>query len=145
MSIDNIIAQVQTLQNNLEGQAIIFLTEDKKKIIDLVRIDQLFNKGEDADGNRLKPYTPFTRKVKIKEGRNPEIVSLFDEGDYYKGFDFTLISGEILNIFSRDFKARELSEKYGSRIDDLNDENEEKVNTNLEEELITWVLQSIKI
>lgn len=145
MSISNIIKQVENLQSNLEGQANIFLENDKKQILDYVRIDQLFDKGEDADGQKLEPYTPFTRAVKISEGRNPNIVTLFDEGGFYKGFDFTLIQGTVLNIFSRDNKTPELLDKYGQRIDDLNEENEEKVDINLENELVTWVLESVKI
>lgn len=145
MSVDNIIKQIQNLQSNLEEQANIFLEKDKKQILDYVRIDQLFDLGEDADGNKLEPYTPFTRANKIRQGRNPNIVTLFDEGDYYRGFDFTLIQRNTLNIFSRDIKAAELSDKYGQRIDDLSESNEEKVNNKLETDLVTWVLESVKI
>jgi len=145
MSISDIIQQLKLIQSNLNSQSKTFIENDKKQILDLVRIDQLFNLGEDADGEKLTPYTPFTKAVKAIEGKNPNIVTLFDEGDYYRGFDLTLISNDILNIFSRDSKARELSEKYGSRIDDLSDVNEVKVNTKLEEQLVTWVLLKVKI
>lgn len=145
MSVTSIINDIKNAQSNLTNQARVFLEEDKNKILDYVRIDQLFELGEDADGIKLEAYTPFTRAVKISEGRNPNIVTLFDEGDYYRGFDFTLIGESTLNIFSRDIKAKELSDKYGVRIDDLSDSNEQKVNTKLEDQLITWVLGSVKI
>ena len=38
-------------------------------------------RGEDADGDKLIPYAPSTRLKKSREGRNPDIVTLFDEGD----------------------------------------------------------------
>lgn len=139
--IRGIINQVKDKQNNLENEAKILIESDKKRILDYVRIDQLFSLGEDADGDKLRPYTPFTRKQKSKEGRNPEVVTLFDEGDFYQGFDLTVIQGDVINIFSRDFKAPDLIEKYGSRIDDLNEENEEKVELYLEQNLIEWALQ----
>ena len=145
MGISDIINQVKFVQSNINNQANILIENDKKRILDLVRIGQLFDLGVDADGNKLQPYTPFTRASKISEGKNPNIVTLFDKGDYYSGFDLNLISGDVLNIFSRDEKARELSEKYGSRIDDLSDPNEEKVELYLEENLIEWSLESVKI
>tara|TARA_R110000850_G_scaffold167219_1_gene292349 strand:+ start:614 stop:1051 length:438 start_codon:yes stop_codon:yes gene_type:complete len=145
MSISNIIKQVEQVQSNLNSQAKIFLENDKKEILDLVRIDQLFSKGEDADGEKLIPYTSFTKAAKRSEGKDPNVVTLLDDEDYYRGFDLTLIADDVLNIFSRDGKAKELSEKYGSRIDDLSDSNEEKVNSKLEEKLVTWMLSKVKI
>ena len=140
--IRSIIDQVKQKQKGLEKQAEILIEKDKKIILDYVRIDQLFTLGEDADGDKLKPYAPSTRLQKSREGRNPEIVTLFDEGDFYEGFDLSLIQGDVLNIYSRDIKAPELIEKYGNRIDDLNEGNEEKVETyHLEENLVPWVLE----
>ena len=138
--IRSIINQIKDKQNNLENKTKELIDEDKKRILDYVRIDQLFTLGEDADGDKLKPYAPSTRLQKSREGRNPDVVTLFDEGPYYEGYDLTLIQGDVLNIFSRDFKAPDLIEKYGSRIDDLNEENEEKVELYLEENLTEWVL-----
>ncbi len=140
--IRSIIDQVKQKQKGLEKQAEILIEKDKKIILDYVRINQLLELGEDADGEKLTPYSSFTRRVKSREGRNPEIVTLFDEGDFYEGFDLSLIQGDVLNIYSRDIKAPELIEKYGNRIDDLNEGNEEKVETyHLEENLVPWVLE----
>ena len=140
--IGSIIDQIKQKQKGLEKKAEMLIEKDKKRILDYVRIDQLFVLGEDADGDKLTPYSSFTRRVKSNEGRNPEIVTLFDEGDFYEGFDLSLIQGDVLNIYSRDIKAPELIEKYGNRVDDLNEENEEKVETyHLEENLVPWVLE----
>lgn len=144
MGVESIIQQIEVAKRNLEAQANVFLKEGKKQILDYVRLDQLFELGEDADNTKLEPYTPFTRAVKISQGKNPNVVTLFDEGDYYRGFDFNYRDG-LLDIFSKDSKSPELIEKYGNRIDDLNKSKEEKVNTNLEENLVEWVLKSVKI
>jgi len=139
--IRSIINEIKAKQNNLSSEAEMLIEKDKKRILDYVRIDQLFVLGEDADGNKLKPYAPYTRSVKSSQGRDPNVVTLFDEGDYYRGFDLRLISEDVLNIFSTDFKANDLIEKYGNRIDDLNEENEENVELYLEQNLISWVLE----
>ena len=139
--IRGIINEIKAKQNNLSSEAEILIEKDKKRILDYVRIDQLFVLGKDADGNKLKPYAPYTRSVKSSQGRDPNVVTLFDEGNYYRGFDLRLILEDVLNIFSTDFKANDLIEKYGSRIDDLNDENEQKVELYLEQNLISWVLE----
>lgn len=145
MKVQEIINRIKSIQSELPSKSKEFLNDDKKIILDYVRIDQLFELGVDADGNKLEPYTPFTRSVKISEGKNPNVVTLFDEGDYYKGFDFNLVSEDVLNIFSTDVKAPKLIDKYGQRIDDLSEENEQKVNYDLGQKLVTWVLESVKI
>jgi hypothetical protein len=144
MSISSIIKQVESAQNNLESQANIFINEDKKKILDYVRLDQLFELGEDGNNRKLEPYTPFTRAVKISEGRDPNVVTLFDEGDFYRSEDLRYSNG-VLDIFFTDSKTPKLIDKYGADIAKLNKENETKTNEQLEIDLVTWVLESVKI
>lgn len=144
MTIDNIIKQVEDIQNNLESQAKILLDDNKINILDLVRSNQLFDLGEDGNKNKLRPYTPFTKLIKRKQGRRDDVVTLFDEGNFYKGFDQSL-KGDELTIFSRDSKSEKLTLKYGKDIFKLNKENEELTNTDLQVKLIKWVLSSIKI
>ena len=143
--IQELINQIREIQREIPNQTRKILNENKKTILDYVRIDQLFELGEDGEGRKLIPYTPFTRAKKISEGRDPNIVTLFDQGDVYNSADLTLINDYVLNIFFTDPKTPDLLEKYGQSIDDLNDENEEKVNELIENELIQWLFSSIPI
>ena len=143
--IQELINQIREIQREIPNPTRKILNENKKIILDYVRIDQLFELGEDGEGRKLIPYTPFTRAVKISEGRDPNIVTLFDQGDFYNSADLTLINEDVLNIFFTDPKTPDLLEKYGQSIDDLNDENEEKVNELIENELIQWLFSSIPI
>ena len=143
--IQELINQIREIQREIPNPTRKILNENKKIILDYVRIDQLFELGEDGEGRKLIPYTPFTRAVKISEDRDPNIVTLFDQGDFYNSADLTLINEDVLNIFFTDPKTPDLLEKYGQSIDDLNDENEEKVNELIENELIQWLFSSIPI
>lgn len=143
--IQGLINQIREIQRGIPEQTRKILDENKKTILDYVRIDQLFELGEDGEGRKLIPYTPFTRAVKISEGRDPNVVTLFDTGDFYSSADLTLINEDVLNIFFTDPKTPDLLDKYGSSIDDLNEENQDKVNELIEIELTEWIFSKIPL
>lgn len=67
--------------------------ELQERILDLIRNDQLFTKGEDGEGNSLSEltqsglgYSLFTIQEKQRKNQPTDRVTLFDTGDFYKSF-----------------------------------------------------------
>ena len=98
----------------------------QKFILDLNRVDQLFNKGVDSKNRALGVYTPFTINSKNERGvpvPSDFHITLFDTGQFYS--TFVIIPGK--DFFEIDAKPiREdsnLFEDFGEDILGLNDEN----------------------
>jgi hypothetical protein len=98
----------------------------QKFILDLNRVDQLFNKGVDSKNRALGVYTPFT--INSKQERGVPVpsdfhITLFDTGQFYS--TFVIIPGK--DFFEIDANPiREdanLFEDFGEDILGLNDEN----------------------
>lgn len=103
----------------------------EKQIVDLVRLQQLFERGIDGDGNKITPeYMPFTVAVKRIKGDTSDHVTLFDEGNLFKSFT-TDYGSFVLEIFPTDFKADDLIEKYGKSIFWATVEHEKVINFNI--------------
>ena len=98
----------------------------QKFILDLNRVDQLFNKGIDSKNRALGVYTPFTINSKNERGvpvPSDFHITLFDTGEFYS--TFVIIPGK--DFFEIDANPiREdanLFEDFGEDILGLNDEN----------------------
>jgi len=98
----------------------------QKFILDLNRVDQLFNKGVDSKNRALGVYTPFTINSKNERGvpvPSDFHITLFDTGQFYS--TFVIIPGK--DFFEIDANPiREdanLFEDFGEDILGLNDEN----------------------
>tara|TARA_R110000824_G_scaffold180161_1_gene360629 strand:+ start:1029 stop:1487 length:459 start_codon:yes stop_codon:yes gene_type:complete len=98
----------------------------QKFILDLNRVDQLFNKGVDSKNRALGVYTPFTINSKNERGvpvPSDFHITLFDTGQFYS--TFVIIPGK--DFFEIDANPiREdsnLFEDFGDDILGLNDEN----------------------
>ena len=98
----------------------------QKFILDLNRVDQLFNKGVDSKNRALGVYTPFT--INSKQERGVPVpsdfhITLFDTGQFYS--TFVIIPGK--DFFEIDANPiREdsnLFEDFGEDTIGLNDEN----------------------
>lgn len=78
--------------------------------------------GEDIHGKELEPeYSERTIRVKEAKGQPTDRVTLFDEGDFYRGF---LLEADEFPVFfnSDDLKSGMLAERYGD-IFGLNEKN----------------------
>ena len=98
----------------------------QKFILDLNRVDQLFDKGIDSKNRALGVYTPFTINSKNERGvpvPSDFHITLFDTGQFYS--TFVIIPGK--DFFEIDANPiREdsnLFEDFGEDIIGLNDEN----------------------
>jgi hypothetical protein len=102
----------------------------QKKILDLNRINQLFDKGIDSTGRKLSDiggdYSPFTLDLAIKEGRpkkSADHIDLHDTGEFYESF-YIVLGGEEFEIKANPVKDdTNLFEEWGADIMGLTDES----------------------
>lgn len=124
MKLKNVVQVLQKV--DLERVALAAFKENEHFALDLNTQDQLFERGEDAEGNKITPeYTPFTKMIKRQKGQPTDRVTLKDEGDFYRGF--YVKSQKFPVIFdSRDSKTGELVFKYGKEIFGLSEKSKEE-------------------
>ncbi|MEG1738677.1 MAG: hypothetical protein RR137_08970 [Odoribacter sp.] len=81
--------------------------------------------GRRADESDITPeYKYFTRLAKIDKGRNPDVVTLYDTGEFYAKM-FADIGSDEIEIDSIDCKSNDLKEKYGEDIFGLSNDSME--------------------
>ncbi|QSD24994.1 hypothetical protein [Tenacibaculum phage JQ] len=142
MSIQQKIQELEQLKRDVPKQAKLIASKFKEQILDYVRVEQLFKRGIDGNGNLLKEYTNFTKSIKIGKGQPIDRTTLLDTGQFFAFFDLKF-EDEKLDIFSTDSKSIKLIEKYGDSIFDLTIKNNEIVNKDIfEENLIKWILNT---
>ena len=122
----------------------------QKFILDLVREDQLFKKGEDGLGRKLrsefaiggKVYATFTEVQKqfFRSPRQPiDRVTLKDSGAFYESFRLEL-SSTFFQIKADTLKeSGDLKETWGENILTLNDENLQRVIDKIRDEIVPMV------
>jgi len=106
------------------------ILQNEDEILDLVRKDQLLDKGIDGYGRPIQPYyAPFTVNNKLFNRRPPQEadhVTLRDTGAYHNSFTTDYGSG-VLEIFATDAKATGLERKYGDNIYGMTTESQKKL------------------
>lgn len=106
-----------------------FLQQD---IIYFNTVDQLFNKGINAEGESLEVvrgigYAFDTIKDKIRKGLPYDRITLYDTGKFYSSFRIQLI-GTTLFIVAETVKGdTDLIDEFGPDIIGLTPENKEKI------------------
>lgn len=119
---------VQTVINAIPDETERIINNKAEEIIDLNRDNQLYDLGIDSDADLLTPqYSNTTILFKRQEGKPYNRVTLFDTGDFYRGFRIKL-NYPNFSIYSTDEKSSMLQDKYGSNIFGLITENQRKVN-----------------
>lgn len=102
-------------------------------VLDLIRQDQLFEKGIDGDGDIIGTYSEYTEMM------NPEKVAgtpftLFDTGEFYKSF-ILYIYKNYVEVDANPIKINDKGEKenlfwkYGENIIALTDSSLQKLRT----------------
>ena len=112
-------------------------------IINLNTENQLKELNEDSTGIKLsdigEPYSPYTQLVK---GLGKFQVNLFDTGEYYESFQVIPLANGDFEITSNPQKEDgNLEDRYGDKIEGLNEKNKKVVNIRLEEEAIRIILR----
>ena len=128
--------------NNLEKltpEVLVFNALDRnpeiqRRILDLVRVEQLFKRGISGDGTDLNTltqsgfgYAASTRERKRRKGQPTNRVTLFDTGAFYKSFRLEL-NRSSFHIEAQAQKPNgNLFDEFGTEIIDLSDESIDRV------------------
>lgn len=134
--IDN-LKRIKSLIPDEVGKCI---KDNEQEIINLQQ-DQLYS-GERSDGSQITPfYSANTQIIKRSKGQPFNRVTLYDEGDFYRGIRTKFFTNnQRLDVFSTDSKTKELTDKYGERIIGLNEENKRFI----EGLVVEWLDKFIK-
>lgn len=104
--------------------------EIQKRILDLVRIEQLFKRGISGDGTDLNSltqsgngYSVNTKKRKRKKNQPTGHVTLFYTGEFYKSFRFILTRSNFHIEADAQKEDSNLFDDFGTAIVELTDES----------------------
>ena len=113
-------------------------------VLDLIREKQLFEKGEDKDGNIIGLYSEYTEML------NPDKIAgthytLKDTGEFFKSFLIDdWLSGDFVSINANPDKGDDdLFEKYGEAITGINQENLSLVRQEIKKKFIRYVKETL--
>lgn len=102
----------------------------QKWILDLVRWEQLYNKGVRGDGLTLGNYAPMS--LQLKKDRMLDHITLHETGEFYDTFAITINATDFIidadSSGKEDFQGRNLFDRYDNFNGDLlglTDENME--------------------
>ena len=117
------INNLKRIQSLIPSEVEKCIKDNEEEIVNLQQ-DQLYS-GERSDGSQITPfYSANTITIKRSKGRPINRVTLFDEGNFYRGIKTKFFANtHRLDIFSTDYKTKDLTDKYGQNIIGLNDEN----------------------
>lgn len=99
---------------DLRGQTEVIIENTAEEAIRLNQ-RQLYAEGTDANGIELAAYK-WKAYADYKYGRNPRkygVPDLYDEGNFFRGFEVELLGGAKFTITSKDEKKTRLEAKYG--------------------------------
>lgn len=122
----------------------------QKKILDMVRINQLLEHGVSEDNVRIGSYSPYTIQLKKEKGQRTDHITLLDTGVFYDSF-FISVLADTFVINANDEKVNEkgetilLTEKYNyaGNIMGLTEENMDKLIILLKNEVNKKLWQTI--
>lgn len=134
MDINSYIKKLNDAANNMDAHIKDIVIKNQGTLLGQIKL-RLFNRGEDAYGNKLGPLAESTKKRKKAEGKRASFVTLRDSGDWYASMFIDFKDGSIL-VDASDWKTGLLEDVYGEGILALSDkETELFVDSTLEPEL----------
>ena len=123
ITVDDMIKKLQKAKEDIPNMVEKIVLSNSQKVIELNRSVQLYQKGVDSYGNKLKPYRPNTIILKKERNQISKHTTLKDTGMFYNGFK-VIMNANYLYITSSDEKTDMLMEKYGKNILGLTKDNE---------------------
>jgi hypothetical protein len=108
---------------------VIFIDEIRVFILDLNRINQLYDKGEDIKGDVIGEYSGFTEEITKGRKKAGTHYTLYDTGDFYKSFDVNVYSDDSFTIEADSIKedGTDLARKFGNGILGLSSDSKNKL------------------
>ena len=140
-SVKQLISNAKKLN---QSQLIVEVFTDvkiKDEIVYYITEIQLFEKGVDGLGKKLKQYTPFTISEKKKKGQKFSNTTLEDTGQFYSSFRVDVNQAGDVKIVVNDIN--DLTEKYGINILTLSDDGIEKIKPKVIEKIKDYVIRTL--
>lgn len=108
---------------------------------------QLFLHGIDAQGVPLSriggEYAPITKDIKVAEGLPIDRVTLYQEGDFYRSWDFVQQKDGFILRANTIKEGEDLRERWGDEIIGLTNESIARLNIEIIPEIIEYVLREL--
>lgn len=130
------IEQIKAFEDSVD-QIILDLVKDREAaVIGLNAENQLFQSGQDGEGNELTPsYAPVTVRRKKKKGHPFDRVTLRDTGNFHKSLTIEY-GADWFKLGSNDAKRAYLERKYGEQIYGLTPANIEQLTVMIRDQFI---------
>ena len=120
-------------------------TKFKTKVLDFIRIDQLFEQGVNEDDQVIGRYSIVTETVYNPEKVAGSPYTLKDSGDFYKSFMMEVLpDGIIINADGIKDDGTDLLERFTDKILGLTDESKIKLIKELKEKYYTESLRLLR-
>jgi len=117
----------------------------KTKVLDFIRIDQLFEQGVNEDDQVIGRYSIVTETVYNPEKVAGSPYTLKDTGDFYKSFMMEVLpDGIIINADGIKDDGTDLLERFTDKILGLTDESKIKLIKELKEKYYTESLRLLR-
>lgn len=122
-AIANMIKRLKAFESGLNQTIEQAIRNNEKLILAMNTESQLFKKGVDGDGNKLKPkYTLSTKRKKAKKGQPTNRVTLKDGGIFHDSFYIHYLP-DGFEIMTSDPIEPFLTYKYGKELLGLTSRN----------------------
>jgi len=143
VSIEKYLANLKLVISQLPNKTESIIQANKERILDLNRYNQLYERGIDSDGDRLKEYTSFTIQIKQMLQQPYDRTTLNYSGSFYDKFSYYFDKNTYtLTIFSTDKKTPLLIQKYGKDIFGLDTDNTDYLEIQIiKKNLDEWLLK----
>lgn len=124
-TIRNMSYRLRKFKDDIPTHLNKLLVENEKVITNIVKWNQLYDKGINGDNVEIISYAPYKQSTiqnKIRKRQPTNRVTLRDTGAFYRKFRLHA-DNEGFYIYSEDSKSDALVEKYGDKIFRLTNSN----------------------
>jgi hypothetical protein len=116
-----------------------FTPRNKKEILDLIREDQLRDKGIDGNNNEIGFYSFATQLASDGKKQQGDHYTLDDTGAFFRSMFIRVLSDRFTINADGQKEDDNLFDKYGQEIIKLTDENIDKIKIIIRRAYITYV------
>jgi hypothetical protein len=129
-TIKQIKDKVDIARKGIEQETAKIILQFEQQILDLVRENQLYDKGIDGKGQELQEYKKITKILKFGKNQKISNTTLKDTGAFYRSFQTDYGSFE-LEIFATDTKTSKITTKYGDNLFILTPDSDDKLSSEI--------------
>ena len=119
---------------------------NQELIIDTITEKQLFQHGEDGNGEKLPlPYAEKTQMIKRAKGQPIDRITLKDTGDFYASMVMVRQADSVRTYFT-DYKSDRLYKDWGAEIGSISKRNlGEIVDSDIKEDFIRSLREKLNL